>query len=127
MLRANRAIGNRNTQQKLMLRAEDEIGYVLGHASNDPVYYKYLALVNLKMGVVKERLEKTNEAIQHFQKAIVYKPNYSSAYIELSKVFKDSGNLEEAKNTILRGLEKAPKSRKLKRRLKEYEKLIKQK
>jgi len=60
-------------------------------------------------------------ALAEYRKAIAAKPDYSLPYVRLADYYIDQGKKEEALEWVRKGLRNAPKSKKLRRRLKTLE------
>ncbi len=71
---------------------------------------------HIKRGKGFALLNQLSEAIKEYNIAIKLKPNYSSAYVALSDIFKKSGDVEQALKILDRGLKKSPGSKLLLRR-----------
>lgn len=68
----------------------------------DPVTHNLLGIAHQRNGdVIKARAE--------FQEALVLKPDYSQASNNLALSFATDGNLDSARNVLLKGLDKTPK------------------
>ncbi len=75
----------------------------------------------VKMAELLGRLKRDPEAMEYYQKAIALKPSYSKIYASMSNFYRLRGDLKAAKQILEDGLKAAPKSKLLKRRLKEFE------
>lgn len=80
-----------------------------------------------RLGWAYAKLGRTAEAAQAYQKAIQIKPKYVKAYRALTDLYKDLGLLDEALETANLGIKKVPRSKALKRRKSEIQKLMKKK
>lgn len=106
-------------QRKRWLRSvKGEMAYVSRHCSVKCVHYPDL---HRRWGWALAEDGQQAEAIRHFQLAIQAKPKYTSAYAELSDVYLELNQPNEARNILELGLKAKPESRMLQRRLRELE------
>jgi tetratricopeptide (TPR) repeat protein len=57
------------------------------------------------LGVAYRGLKKPEKALEYLQKAIAEQPSYAPAYSVMSMVLRDAGNLEGARDVLVRGNE----------------------
>jgi tetratricopeptide (TPR) repeat protein len=93
-----------------------EYDYVLDHAKPDFILYP--EILNRKAEALL-RLGDAPRAIQILEEAVEIKPDYWAPYAGLSDYYKDSGNLQKAREILQSGLAAAPDAVGLKRRLDE--------
>ncbi len=119
LMKTNRAMLhglNRDQRRFYLTDALDEYDWVLTRAPND---FILLPEIFVKKGVNLVRLDKGPIAILQFERAIELKPDYWTAYGELSDFYKQQGNIAGARETLERGLVHSPDSPGLKRRMTE--------
>lgn len=95
-------------------QAIDGCDYVLGHVSAD-FYMRPMVLVS--KGRALEIAKRPVEAIQEYETAIRLNPSYYKAYIGLSDAYLAIGDRKSALQAVERGLEIAPQSTGLQKRL----------
>ena len=100
-------------------RARTNIQYMLTHTSES---YFMRPEFHVKLGEVLIQLGRESQGAAEFEKAIAQKADYIPAYTGLSDYYKKLGQLDMAREALQRGLERAPESRSLKRRLKRLKK-----
>jgi tetratricopeptide (TPR) repeat protein len=93
-----------------------QMKYVGAHCGTDCVLYPEL---HTRWGWALAEQGEAAEAIQHYQLAIKAQPKYSQAYAQLSDLYLELKQPEEARKVLESGLEAKPKSRMLQRRLQE--------
>lgn len=119
LMKTNRAMlyGVTREQRRFYLAdAVDEYDYVLQRAPKDFVLTPEILV---KKGVNLVRLDRGPVALLQFEKAIEVKPDYWTAYGELSDFYKQQGNTAKARETLERGLAASPDAPGLKRRMAE--------
>ena len=97
----------------------DEFDYVLRHATDD---FVLLPEILTKKAENLIRLGRGPLALRELERAIAVKPDYWPPYATLADYFRQSGNIEEAKLVLERGLAAAPDAQALKKRLAELQK-----
>lgn len=88
-----------------------------------PSNFKLNPELHVKKGAALIGLGKYSQALGEFQSAIRIKPNYSAPYLALSEYYLGVGNKEQAASWLQEGIKKVPKSKRLKRKLMELEKM----
>ena len=119
LMKTNRATlyGLSREQRRFYLSdAVDEFDYVLQRAQKD---FVLLPEILVKKGMNLVRLDKGPVAILQFERAIEAKPDYWTAYGELSDFYKQQGNIARAREVLERGLAASPDAPGLKRRMTE--------
>lgn len=102
-------------ERKLELRrALTNYDYVLERWGPDCVL---LPEVHLRKGKLLERMDRSAESVAHYRKAIALKRDWPPAYAALSDLHKKQGERVRAREVLAEGLENAPKSKMLRRRL----------
>ena len=99
-------------------RALDNIKYVLKQPERPVIL---LPEIHLNMGFALRLIGEDALAANEYIAATKVLPSYSPAYGALSDYYRDAGDLEGAKRTLRLGLEHAPNSKLLKRKLAEFE------
>ncbi len=102
-------------------RAVGDIQYVLDYLNQSDKPMILLPEIHLNKGFALRLLGEDAAAAQEFIAATKVLPSYSPAYGALSDYYRDSGDLEEAKRTLRLGLQHAPNSKLLKRKLAEFD------
>lgn len=95
-----------------------EYDYVLNHATRDFILLP--ELLNRKAEALM-RLGEPARAIQLLEEAIDVKPDYWAPYASLSDYYRETGDLKKARELLQAGLEAAPDSKGLTRRLAELD------
>ena len=119
LMKTNRALLyglSRELRRFYLTDAIGEFDYVLQRAPND---FVLLPEILVKKGANLVRLDKGPLAILEFERAIEVKPDYWTAYGELSDLYKQQGNIAGAREVLERGLAFAPDAPGLKRRMAE--------
>ncbi|MBU4010556.1 MAG: tetratricopeptide repeat protein, partial [Proteobacteria bacterium] len=106
----------RKTNDKKVLRSSIfEFDYVL--AKEDPknrINYKIAFAKGRVLLLLNENPEDKNEAMKSFYLSIKLNNRYSKAYIAISNMYLENGNVEMAMKILKQGLEKNPQSKNLK-------------
>jgi tetratricopeptide (TPR) repeat protein len=97
----------------------NEFNYVLERAKDD---FVMLPEILTKKGENLIRLGRAPLGMIELERAIAVKPDYWPPYVALSDYFKDSGDIEKARQALQRGLAAAPNTQALKKRLAALEK-----
>jgi protein O-GlcNAc transferase len=71
-------------------------------------YYPGSAELHSNLGLILQRTEKLDEAIEYFRKAIRLDPNLADAHYNLGNALQTEGNLDEAKDSYQKALELDP-------------------
>ncbi len=100
-------------------RARTNFEYMIKGATPN---YILLPDIHVQLGKVYERKGNDTKAAQHFQKAMQLRKDYAPAYVAMSDFYRKRGSHAEALGIAKEGLEAAPKSKALKRRLRELQK-----
>ena len=96
-----------------------QMGYVSKHCpASGCVLYPEL---HARWGWALGQKGQAGEAIKHYQLALQKNPKYTLAYAQLSDLYVDLNQPEEAKKILQSGLKVKPSSRMLQRRMKELE------
>lgn len=77
-----------------------------------------------RIGWAQAKLGRPGEAIVSFDTAIRINPKFGKAYRALSDLYRDNDQLDKALETINSGIKNVPKSKSLKRRKSQLEKLM---
>ncbi|WJW74450.1 hypothetical protein QVG61_07950 [Thiohalobacter sp. IOR34] len=103
-------------RKELLTSAYKDMVYVEEHAARNFVLRPEILV---KKGKVLERLGKAGEAVTAYQQAIRLNTKYSPAYIALADYYKSVGKRDLALDIVEKGIEQAPRSKGLRRRLRE--------
>lgn len=118
----NRYYQGRGDPLTLLSGAEKNLDYMIRQSNPKfmlvPEYY-------LKMGIVKESLNKDSEALVCYNKAIMLNKKYVAPYLKLSDYYISRKDLKSALEIINRGLEYSKESKALLRKHTEIKSLIK--
>ena len=109
---------DRNERDKWLRSVKGEMAYVGKHCNSRCVLYPEL---HTRWGWALGKSGQFADAIQHLKMAINAKPKYSRAYSELSDVYVELNQINEARQVLEAGLKAKPGSRSLERRLKALE------
>lgn len=113
----NRAIKETDSGQKhfYLNNALDNIDYVLSRAGTES--FPIRPEIHYNRGRILAMRGNISEAISEYHSAIHYNPKYPTPYSAISDLLKEMGQVEAAKEILLAGLEHAPNSKRLQRRL----------
>jgi len=121
LMKTNRALllaRDPDTRRFYLGDAISEYDYVIQHASDD---FVLLPEILTKKGENLVRLGKGPQAILEFERARTLKPDYWPSYAQLSDYYRSIGDVTRARETLSQGLESAPDSTALRRRLAELD------
>ena len=114
MVRAQRAIGNRQERDAALHGALDEFSYVEEHTKNPRgVLLPYVALYK---GEVLAKLGRRQEALRQYLKAIRLKPKFPQAYLKLAQFYEEIRQPDKAVKVLKYGIKKT-RSKSLVRKL----------
>ena len=113
-----RITSGQQKRKRWLQRVKGQMAYVSRHCSAKCALYPEL---HSRWGWALAEDGQPSEAIRHFQLAIRAKPAYTTAYARLSDVYLELNQPEKARKALEQGLKAKPGSRKLKRRLVEFE------
>jgi tetratricopeptide (TPR) repeat protein len=119
LMKTNRAtLHAQNKDQRLfyLTDAVTEYDFVLQRVPND---FIVLPEILTKKGENLVRMGREPLALIQFNRAIEVKPDYWTAYGDLSDLYKQQGNLTEARKVLEKGLSFSPNAPGLKRRMAE--------
>lgn len=116
IMRANRAIGNATQQKSLLSIALLNLDYMQKNASAE---FSLQAEIAVTRGQVLERLGRPAEALAEYQRAMAHTVTFAPAYMRLADLYLKQGKRAQAEQTVRAGLEQAPTSAPLLRRLEE--------
>lgn len=119
LMKTNRATlhaQNKDQRQFYLTDAIIEYDFVLQRVPND---FIVLPEILTKKGENLMRLGKEPLALIEYNRAIEAKPDYWTAYGDLSDLYKQQGNITEARKVLERGLSFSPDAPGLKRRMAE--------
>ncbi len=106
---------NSNNKNYDLQVAKSNLEYVFSHLESPR--YVLLPEINILMGKVYERLGEGFLAIRYYQKAIDIKADFPQGYAVFSDYYKRQGDLEMARELLVKGMEQNPDSIILKRRI----------
>ncbi len=83
----------------------------------------FLLMPEIKVfkGDVYRRLDRDAEAVKAYNEAIRLNKRYTKSYTHLSDLYKDIGDLKQAREILEQGLQMNPKSKSIRRRLEKLE------
>ncbi|MDA9981294.1 tetratricopeptide repeat protein [Gammaproteobacteria bacterium] len=110
----NKANRTTNPAEKKILFGK---AYGVINAYTGNVGPRWMPEVSLKKGIALAGYGDVGAAIQEFTKAIRLRPDYTQAYLALSKTYLDLGDKTKAREFLELGLEKKPNSKSIKRAL----------
>lgn len=113
--KANRS-ADRKAREFHLTRAIKQFNYVGKHA---PQSFALMPENYYNRGKAMKRMKDISGALESFHKSIQLNKRYTRAYAAISDIYADSGNKADALKIVQQGLKIVPKSKALKRRLKE--------
>ncbi len=124
MLRANNSIGEPSERLFHLQKAHQGLKHIINVETTKnwalrPEAYTKLGAVSLDLARITRNLQYDGEAVASFNSALEINPRYVPPYRYLSDFYADQGKKEKALEIVKEGLKYVPKSRSLKRRLKE--------
>ncbi|BCX89797.1 hypothetical protein MIN45_P2170 [Methylomarinovum tepidoasis] len=104
LIRARRAVGNKQKKRQALKGALNEFGYVETHTKNPHgVLLPYVALYK---GDAFLQLGRRPEALREYLKAIRLRPKFPQAYAKLAKLYQEMGQIDKAAKVLRYGIRK---------------------